>query len=754
MRTADHTLADLVDLDRLQRVCDGLSAAGGIGTAVLDPGGAVLVAAGWQDICTQSHRVHEDTLKGCLESDQRVDERLRDGLEAPRYHSYKCADGLWNVAFRLVIDGEHLGDVFVGHFFYDDESDEAAIRRQGHRIGLDELAYLEALARVPKLSHEHVAQIISFLADFVGILADLGLAALRLEQEREALYESEALYRPILNASPDHITITDLEGRVRMASPAALTMFGYARQEDLMGRSLTEFLVPEDRERAQANVALMRQGVMPGPGDYCGLRADGSTFAIEVNGESIRDAHEQPTGIVFIVRDVTERKQAAEALRENQVRYETFINATDDMAFLKNEELRYVIVNTANAAYFGRTVEDTVGRTDADLMASEAAAQCRHSDAEVLNSHGVVVSYEEVDGRIYETRKFPVVLADDRIGVGGYVRDITESKLAEKRLAAAATQWRQTFDAMSDSVALFDEDGRVLRCNAATTTLTGRSFDDIVGRRCFEIFHGTTAFHPLCPRQRALDSGQTETSILEQEGRWLRVTFRPLTDEGGRVSGGVHVVTDVSELKHAEQGLLESLSTQQAITDGVIAALARTIEVRDPYTAGHQRRVSELGAAMALHMGLGEDRAEGVRVAGMLHDVGKINIPAEILSRPGRLSTMEFELIKGHAQAGFEILEAIHFPWLVAEMTLQHHERQDGSGYPAGLMGDEILPEARILAVADVVEAMASHRPYRPALGVAAALEEVHSGAGSRYDAEAVAACERVFERGFVFTES
>jgi len=141
-------------------------------------------------------------------------------------------------------------------------------------------------------------------------------------------------------------------------------------------------------------------------------------------------------------------------------------------------------------------------------------------------------------------------------------------------------------------------------------------------------------------------------------------------------------------------------------------------------------------------------------VAGMLHDVGKITIPAEILSKPGLLTVMEFELIKVHAQAGFEILETIHFPWLVAEMTLQHHERQDGSGYPAGLSGDEILPEARILAVADVVEAMASHRPYRVALGVAAALEEVHSGAGTRYEAVAVAACERVFAQGFVFTES
>jgi len=347
-----------------------------------------------------------------------------------------------------------------------------------------------------------------------------------------------------------------------------------------------------------------------------------------------------------------------------------------------------------------------------------------------------------------------VVLGDERVGVGGYVRDVTERKLAEERLAAASRQWRQTFDAMSDSVALFDEEGRVLRCNAATTVLAGRGFDDIVGRRCFEVFHGGIAFHPDCPQQRALDSGQTETSTIEQGGHWLRITFQPLTDEGGRVCGGVHMVTDVSDLKHAEEGLLESLTAQQTITDGVIAALARTIEVRDPYTAGHQRRVSELGAAMALHMGLGEERAEGVRVAGMLHDVGKITIPAEILSKPGLLTTMEFQLIKEHAQAGFEILKTIHFPWLVAEMALQHHERQDGSGYPAALSGDDILPEARILAVADVVEAMASHRPYRSALGIVAALEEVHSGAGTRYEADAVAACELVFARGFAFTQS
>ena len=755
MRTAEHALADLVDLDRLQRACDSFAATGDIGLFVLDPGGTILVAAGWQDICTQFHRAHEDTLKGCLESDARINQRLVDGLDAPEHYAYQCANGLWDVAFPLIIAGEHLGNVFTGQFFYDDdEIDEAAFRQRAQRLGFDEAAYLEALARVPKLSHEHVAQTLSFLAEFVGTLADLGLSALRREQEHEALTQSEERLRETQSIARLGRWELDLVSDRLHWSDGIFELFEI--DPSRFGASYEAFLDaihPDDRDAVDRAYSASLENKQPYEISHRLLMKDGRVKWVHEKCRTDFDAHGRPLRSIGVMQDVTERTLAEEALRENQLRYETFINATDDMAFLKDDELRYVIVNAANAAYFGRSVEETVGRTDADLMPSEAAAQCRHSDMDVLESRSVVFSHEEVDGRTYETRKFPVVLADDRVGVGGYVRDITERKLAEKRLAAAAGQWRQTFDAMSDSVALFDEEGRVLRCNAATTALTGRSFDDIVGRRCFEVFHGATTFLPDCPRQHALDSGQTETSTMEQDGHWLRVTFRPLTDEGGRVCGGVHVVTDVSELKLAEQGLIESLTTQQTITEGVIAALARTVEVRDPYTAGHQRRVSELGAAMALHMGLGEERAEGVRVAGMLHDVGKINIPAEILSKPGLLTTMEFELIKGHARAGFEILEAIHFPWLVAEMTLQHHERQDGSGYPTGLRGDEILPDARILAVADVVEAMASHRPYRPALGVAAALEEVRSGAGTRYDADAVAACERVFAQGFVFIE-
>ena len=207
----------------------------------------------------------------------------------------------------------------------------------------------------------------------------------------------------------------------------------------------------------------------------------------------------------------------------------------------------------------------------------------------------------------------------------------------------------------------------------------------------------------------------------------------------------MHVVTDVSDLKEAELRLLESVDKQQAVIDGVIAALARSVEVRDPYTAGHERRVGELAAAIARYSELDEVTVRGVETAGKLHDVGKIVIPAEILSKPGHLSEPEFELIKAHAQAAYEILSSIEFDFPVGDIVVQHHERLDGSGYPAGLRGEAILPEARILAVADVVEAMISDRPYRAALPLDAAMDELENGAGRLYDAAicdaAIAVC-------------
>jgi putative nucleotidyltransferase with HDIG domain len=181
---------------------------------------------------------------------------------------------------------------------------------------------------------------------------------------------------------------------------------------------------------------------------------------------------------------------------------------------------------------------------------------------------------------------------------------------------------------------------------------------------------------------------------------------------------------------------------------GTINAMARMVESRDPYTAGHQRRVARLAAAMAGAMGFPAERVDGVYMAGLIHDIGKIQVPAEILTKPGRLTKTEFDIIKTHCQVGFDIIHDIRFQWPIAQVVVQHHERVDGSGYPAGLSGEAVIPEARIIAVADVVEAMASHRPYREALGMDAALEEITKKKGALFDADAVEACVELVRDG------
>ena len=209
---------------------------------------------------------------------------------------------------------------------------------------------------------------------------------------------------------------------------------------------------------------------------------------------------------------------------------------------------------------------------------------------------------------------------------------------------------------------------------------------------------------------------------------------------------------DIAERKQAEEKLQQSLEQLRRTFEGTVEALVSVIGIRDPYTAGHQRQVTQLACDIANEMGLPEERIQGLRMAGLVHDLGKINIPADILSKPGPLSDFEYSLTRMHVQAGYDVLKEFDFPWPVAQIVLQHHERMDGSGYPQGLPGEEIILESRILAVADVVTAMVSHRPYRPACGVDKALEEIAQNRGILYDAEAADVCLKLFaEKGFEF---
>lgn len=203
-----------------------------------------------------------------------------------------------------------------------------------------------------------------------------------------------------------------------------------------------------------------------------------------------------------------------------------------------------------------------------------------------------------------------------------------------------------------------------------------------------------------------------------------------------------------ANLKSALDGLQLNLDKFQRAMDGIVQAISMTVEMRDPYTAGHQLRVAKLACTLAETMGLSRDEIYGLRMASEIHDLGKITIPAEILSKPGHLSSPEYELIKSHVQAGYDILKQIEFPWPIADIILQHHERMNGSGYPQGLVGEQILLTARILSVADVFETIASHRPYRPSLGLQRAMDEIRSQSGILYDMQVAAVCLDLFEQG------
>jgi putative nucleotidyltransferase with HDIG domain len=252
--------------------------------------------------------------------------------------------------------------------------------------------------------------------------------------------------------------------------------------------------------------------------------------------------------------------------------------------------------------------------------------------------------------------------------------------------------------------------------------------------------------------------------LVEREQDRIALEFTALFRDGDEIVIGANasfasyhgkpsiigLIQDISEKKRDEERIRNYVVQLKATFLSTVQLATSLSEMRDPYTAGHERRVSDIAVAIATEMGLDQQRIEGIKVAGYLHDIGKISIPAEILVKPGRLTATEYALVQGHAQASYEVLKQVEFPWPVATIALQHHERMDGSGYPNGLKGDRILLESRIMAVADVVEAMASHRPYRPGLGIDKALAELERGRGTVYDADVVDTCLRLFRnQGF-----
>jgi PAS domain S-box-containing protein/putative nucleotidyltransferase with HDIG domain len=464
-------------------------------------------------------------------------------------------------------------------------------------------------------------------------------------------------------------------------------------------------------------------------------------------------------------RAVEEKQQAEKELRESEQRYRTLVDNIDLGINLIGVDHTIVMSNAAKAKHFSRSVSDLIGKKCFREFAKRDTV-CPHcpGNRAMATGQSAEVETEGIgdDGSPYHVRIQAFPFFGDDGTVTGFIEiaeNITERKRSEEVLRHSEERYRTLVENIDFGINLIDADHTIVMVNTALSRRLNKKAGDFIGKKCFREFEKRDAVCPHCPGVRAMATGQpaeVETEGVEDDQDLFpaRLQAFPILQKDGTAFGFIEVIEDITERKQAEKALMEHKEALKDSFFGTAEALSKVIEDRDPYTSGHSVGVAGLAEAIARVMGFSEEAITGIYIAGVLHDIGKMAVPVEILVKPGRLTDMEMSLIKIHPQAGYEILKGIDFPWPVAQATLQHHERMDGSGYPQGLKGDKIILEARILAVADVVDAMTHHRPYRPAFSVQDTMDELNKGRRKFYDQQVVDACLEVLEGKEAFTNS
>lgn len=524
--------------------------------------------------------------------------------------------------------------------------------------------------------------------------------------------------------------------------------------------------------------------------------------------QPVLDAKGAVEGLVFSLLDVTERVRVTERLDDLSIQMAAIVESSHDAIIGKTPDGLVTSWNRGAERIYGYSANEMIGRPVTVLALAGQKAEMVEFQRRA--AEGEVQHYDSrrlcKDGRVIDVSLTLSPIRDGAgrlVGVSTISRDVTE----ERKAYAALRKVNRAMRALSrcNEVLVHADEEQALLADMCRVIVEvagyrmawvgfadpppGRAVRPVAQAGCeagyFESFAITwgEGDHGMGPIASAIRTGVRRLVAdvrqepegapwrIEGENRGYRSMLAlPLSDGGaGRLGALAIYAAEANAFDDEEIGLLAELAGDLSFgiatlrtradrrrsierlergLEGTIRAIAATLEIRDPYTAGHQRRVADLAVAIARAMGVPDDEVKGIEMAGVIHDIGKVYVPAEILSRPGRLSDIEFDLIKAHAQIGHDILSGVDFPWPVAQMILQHHERMDGTGYPGGLKGDQILPGARILCVADVVEAMASHRPYRAGLGIEAALAEIAEYRGKRYDPGVVDACLALFRDG------
>jgi PAS domain S-box-containing protein len=482
----------------------------------------------------------------------------------------------------------------------------------------------------------------------------------------------------------------------------------------------------------------------------------------------VKDMAGRVTGVMGITRDITELKQAEQGLRENEEKYHALVeNAAEAIVIAQDGRLKYA--NPAASKITGYSRQELgfspflefIHPEDRQIVSERYAKQIEGNESLRPYEFKLIVKAGKIKWMdIHSIR----MTWEDRPAALSFLSDITERKRAEEALRMSEAQLSNAlkmahaghweYDVATDTFTFNENFYRIFRATAAEVGGYRMSSADYARRFC----HPEDAALVGEETRAALQSSDPNYSrllehrILYADGEvgTISVRFFIVKDAQGRTVRTYGVNQDITERKKMEGQLQETLGSLRDALGGIIQVLSATLEKRDPYTAGHQRRVADLARAIGQEIGLSPECVEGLRLAGIIHDIGKISIPAEILCKPTKLTEIEYDLIRSHCQIGYDILKNIDFSWPIGKMILQHHERMNGSGYPHQLRGEDILIESRILAVSDVVEAMASHRPYRAALGIEAALQEIEADKGALYDPAVVAVCLKLFrEKGY-----
>lgn len=457
---------------------------------------------------------------------------------------------------------------------------------------------------------------------------------------------------------------------------------------------------------------------------------------------------------------------ANQQLKMLEERYRLSFENTSDVIFIVDENLNILSMSQSAEKILGYKPEEFIGKLVTDMKHIFTPASFERAIADAM----LILKGETISAKIYEfmakdgTIKIgevsgsPIMRNGQVTGFVSIARDITDRRRMEDELRNSAQKYRTILEDMNDMYYELDLKGNMTFFNKALLSLTARSPEELQGMNFRDYMSSEGSEDALKIFGEIYKTGKPRLFVNEivtktGEVKYFESQAGLLLDENKQPIGFRGIARDITDRKKAQDERDQVLARLRKTLGTMIQAMSVAVEARDPYTSGHQRRVAALARSIAEEMNLSRDQIEGIRMAASIHDMGKISIPAEILSMPRKLSKLEFDLVKTHSQAGHDIIKDIDFPWPIANIILQHHERINGSGYPHGLRGDNILLEARILAVADVVEAMASYRPYRPALGLDTALEEITRNKNILYDGEVVEACLKIFrEKKYEFT--